>query len=115
MKKTDTRLTPVELHMLLALGSEERHGYGIKLEVESRTGGRISPGSGTLYVAIQRLEDSGLIEASERVRRTKTGRERLRRRYFRLTARGKEQLRRQMVELDDLVRYARGLGLVESR
>ena len=39
----------------------------------------------------------------------------LRRRYFRLTARGKELLRRQMGELDDLVRYARGLGLVESR
>ena len=57
-------LTPVEFHILLALAEEARHGYGIKLDVERRTDGRISLGSGTLYVAIQRLEKEGLVMGS---------------------------------------------------
>ena len=43
------------LQILLALSDGPRHGYGIKLDVEERTEGRVRLGSGTLYEAIKRL------------------------------------------------------------
>ena len=50
------------IHILLALADGARHGYAIKQDVEDRTGGAIRLGPGTLYEAIQRLLDGGLIE-----------------------------------------------------
>ena len=50
------------IHILLALADGARHGYAIKQAVEQRTGGAIRLGPGTLYEAIQRLQDGGLIE-----------------------------------------------------
>ena len=50
------------IHILLALADGARHGYAIKQDVEERTGGAIRLGPGTLYEAIQRLLDGGLIE-----------------------------------------------------
>ena len=58
-------LTAIGLQILLSLAAGPRHGYGIKLDIEERTDGAISPGSGTLYQALQRLEAQGLIEAEE--------------------------------------------------
>ena len=57
-------LTPVALHVLLALADGERHGYGIMLEVRERTGGSVRLGPGTLYGAIKRLKEGGVIEES---------------------------------------------------
>jgi len=48
-------LTPVALNVLLALADGERHGYGIILEVEGRTGGEVRLGPGTVYGAVKRL------------------------------------------------------------
>ena len=104
------KLTPVEFHILLALAEEARHGYGIKLDVERRTDGRIPLGSGTLYVAIQRLEKEGLVMGSRR--KATSGREKLRRRYFALTDTGRQALRRELTQLDRVVRYARTLDLL---
>jgi hypothetical protein len=42
-------LSPAVLHILMALADEERHGYGIMLEIERNMGGRLRPGSGTTY------------------------------------------------------------------
>lgn len=103
-------LTPVEFHILLALAEEARHGYGIKLDVERRTDRRITLGSGTLYVAIQRLEKEGLVMGSRR--KARSGREKLRRRYFALTDAGRQALRRELTQLDRVVRYARTLDLL---
>ena len=59
-------LTPIGFEVLLSLAAGPRHGYGIKLDIEERTQGELSLGSGTLYQAIQRLEREGLIgEASD--------------------------------------------------
>src|SRR4051812_35239151 len=54
-------LTPIGFEVLLSLASGPLHGYGIKLDIEARTNGDVSLGSGTLYQAIQRLERDGLI------------------------------------------------------
>jgi DNA-binding PadR family transcriptional regulator len=50
------------IHILLALADGARHGYAIKQEVEERSGGEVGLGPGTLYEAVQRLEDAGFIE-----------------------------------------------------
>lgn len=54
-------LTPLSLHILLALAAGERHGYGLMKEVSERTNGTINPATGTVYLALQRLEDEGLV------------------------------------------------------
>jgi DNA-binding PadR family transcriptional regulator len=57
-------LTPLSLGILLALATEDRHGYAILKEIEQESGARLRPGTGTLYSALQRMTDEGLIEAS---------------------------------------------------
>jgi DNA-binding PadR family transcriptional regulator len=54
-------LTPATFHILLSLHDGPMHGYGIKREVEQRTGHMVRLGAGTLYEAIQRLDRLGLI------------------------------------------------------
>ncbi len=55
-------LPPAALHVLPAIGAEERHGYAIMGEVERITDGAVRMGPGTLYGTIKRLLDDGLIE-----------------------------------------------------
>ena len=93
--------------MLLALADGARHGYAIKQDVEERTRGRIRLGPGTLYEAIQRLEDSGLIEETgARVDDAANGQQ-AQRRYYALTDRGWDVLRDEVRRLDDVVAHAR--------
>ena len=73
--------------ILVALADDEHHGYGIIQQVEALSKGSVSLGPGTLYGALDRLSDEGLVEAtrSEVVQ----GRHR---RYYRLTERGLEAI-----------------------
>src|SRR5215212_9096602 len=100
-------LTPVALNVLLALADGERHGYGIMLEVRERTGGRVRLGPGTLYGAIKRLKEGGVIEESGERPDPKADDER---RYYRLTVFGGEVLAAEVERLDGLVRAARRKG-----
>ena len=102
-------LTPVALNVLLALADGERHGYGIMLEVRERTGGRVRLGPGTLYGAIKRLKEGGVIEERQR---PDTGEvpDDERRRYYHLTCFGGEVLAAEVERLDGLVRAARRKG-----
>jgi DNA-binding PadR family transcriptional regulator len=101
-------LTPVALNILLALADGERHGYGIMLEVRERTGGRVRLGPGTLYGAIKRLKEGGVIEESGEKPDPEADGER--RRYYRLTGFGGEVLAAEVERLDGLVRAARRKG-----
>ena len=106
-------LTPVALNVLLALADGERHGYGIMLEVRERTGGRVRLGPGTLYGAIKRLKEGGVIEESPGQKRPDPGEapdDERRRRYYRLTGFGGEVLAAEVERLDGLVRAAREKG-----
>lgn len=47
--------------MLTSLAEGPKHGYAITLDVEELSGVRLGPG--TLYGALSRLEEKGLIEA----------------------------------------------------
>ena len=80
-------LTPLSFQILLALVDEERHGYGIMKEIERRTRGRMSPATGPLYLAAQRLLDSGFI--AESAKRPAPELDDRRRKYYRLTSYGR--------------------------
>jgi DNA-binding PadR family transcriptional regulator len=101
-------LTPAALNVLLALADGERHGYGIMLEVRERTGGKVRLGPGTLYGAIKRLKEGGMIEESGG--RSDGEADDERRRYYRLTGFGSEVLAAEVERLDSLVRAARRKG-----
>lgn len=94
------------LHIMLALAEGARHGYAIKQDVEARTHGAIRLGPSTLYEAIQRLEDNGLIKAIEDGEEPVNGQE-AQRRYYSLTAQGWRTLQDEVRQLDTLVRAAR--------
>ena len=76
-------LTPVVFEIALALAAGERHGYEIMQDVERRTDGAIVLHPGTLYRALGRLLDQGLIEELDE--RPGRRRDDERRRYYRLT------------------------------
>jgi len=82
-----TALPAAALHVLLAIGPGERHGYAIMGEVRRITGGAVQMGPGTLYGTIKRLVANGLIEESSGPRGAESGERR--RRYYRLTAPGR--------------------------
>jgi DNA-binding PadR family transcriptional regulator len=103
-------LTPVTLNILLALADEERHGYGIMLEVRERTAGRVRLGPGTLYGAIKRLKEGGVIEESWQRPDPGEAPDDERRRYYRLSGFGAEVLAAEVERLDALVSAARRKG-----
>ena len=96
-------LSPHQFHILLALTDRERHGYALIQEIEERTGGGLRLGTGTLYTAIGRLVELGLI--------ADTGRADERRRYYKLLPLGRAVLRAETARLEALVRYAHGRGI----
>ena len=58
-------LTPAVMDIVLALGDEELHGYGIMREVRRRTDGRRRLAPGTLYRSLRQMQEKGLVEESE--------------------------------------------------
>ena len=59
-------LKPVDLQLLLALGEEELHGYGLVQAIADRTDGLVTLEPGNLYRVIKRLLAEGLVAESER-------------------------------------------------
>ena len=98
-------LSPAVFHILLALADEERHGYGIMQEVKRRTDGKVRLGAGTLYGAIKRLLEKGIIAETDERPDPELNEER--RRYYRLTDFGQRVLRVEVSRLNQLVQQAR--------
>jgi DNA-binding PadR family transcriptional regulator len=99
-------LTPVVFEIALSLAAGERHGYEIMQDVERRTDGGIVLHPGTLYRALGRLLEQGLIEELEE--RPAAGTDE-RRRYYRLTALGQAVARAEVERLAGQVSAARRL------
>ena len=109
-------LTPVALNILLALADEERHGYGIGVEVRERTEGKMRLGPGTLYGSLKRMVDAGLVEESEgpideAPDDAGRGYDAQRRRYYRLTGFGERVLAAELARLEGVVRTAQAKGV----
>jgi DNA-binding PadR family transcriptional regulator len=107
--QTQLPLTPVVLHILLALSDGERHGYAIAQEIQESTQGQIRMGPGTLYGSIQRMLTSAVIEEAPARRRATNADESddARRRYYRMTAFGRRVLELELDRLNAVVRLAR--------
>jgi DNA-binding PadR family transcriptional regulator len=102
-------LTPAVFHILLALADQDRHGYAIILDIADRTGGAMRLGTGTLYTAISRLLDGGLIEEPDE--RPDADEDDERRRYYRLTGFGRDVANAEARRLATLVKMARSRGI----
>ncbi len=100
-------LRPAVFHILLVLAEGERHGYAIKQEVNKRTDGVIKMGPGTLYESIQRMMDKGLIEES--ASRPEPQQDQAQRRYYHLSAFGREVLQAEVSRLGTIVDEARAV------
>jgi DNA-binding PadR family transcriptional regulator len=98
-------LTPLAFQVLLALADEERHGYGIIREVETRTDGLIRLRSGSLYTLLQRLLDVELIVESDE--RPAPEQDDERRRYYKVTELGRGVLAAEARRLESAVTEAR--------
>src|SRR5215217_9460283 len=94
-------LKPVDLQLLLALGEEERHGYGLVQAIADRTDGIVTLEPGNLYRVIKRLLADGLVAEADR--RAAPDSDDERRRYYRLTALGGRVLAAEMRRLETLV------------
>jgi DNA-binding PadR family transcriptional regulator len=105
-------LTPVAFEILLALAGGEQHGYAIMLDVERRTSGAISLHAGSLYRALNRLLEAGLIEELEQ--RPQVDHDDERRRYYRLTAMGLQVARGEARRLELQVEAARQRRLLSG-
>lgn len=102
-----TPLTPLSFQILVAVADAPRHGYGIIKEIEKATGEPLKSSTGTLYLAIERLEREGFIE--EEPSRDS------RRRYYRLTDVGREVAVAETRRLATLLGVAGEKKLVELR
>ena len=102
-------LQPTTFHILLSLTDEDRHGYGIILEVARRTQGELKLSAGTLYRSIQRMLETGLIV--EKRTRPAPEEDDERRRYYRITPFGRAVAEAEAGRLRDLLKLARLSGI----
>lgn len=112
MSPRDLRMTPAFFHLLLSLSASAKHGYAMMQEIEDRTEGRVRLGPSSLYYSLGRLEDAGLIEETEAPEAAGDEPHGERRRYYQLTASGRQRLREESEVLADIVAHARARGLL---
>jgi len=93
-------LTESIFYILLAL-RKPNHGYGIIQEVQELTNGRITMGAGTLYGAIQSLENKGWIKIYSEDPSSRKKKE------YVLTDLGKEAFKNETERLNQLTEHAK--------
>lgn len=101
-------MRPVEFYILLALAEGDLHGYGIIQSTLERSGGEIRLDPGTLYRAIVRLADAGLLREADR---RPSGDADQRRRYYAITDEGRAVARAEVERMVELVDDARAVRL----
>jgi len=93
----------VDLLIMQALADQATHGYGVMRWIETATNATLQLEEGSLYPALYRLEDRGLVASdwgvSENNRRA---------RFYRLTPKGHARLD---ADAGDFVRFARAMFL----
>ena len=105
-------LTPLAFHILLALLEGDLHGYGVLKEIDQITRGQMTPTTGPVYLAAQRLLTSGLIEESDK--RPVPELDDQRRKYYRLTDLGRRVANAEAARMAYLVDVAVRKGLLQG-
>lgn len=91
----------LDLLVLKAVSAEPAHGYEIARWVECATGHALRIEDGSLYPALYRLQDRGLVEAQWRLTK-----DRRRAKYYTLTTVGRKRLREETASWTE---YARAI------
>lgn len=102
-------LSPPVYHVLLAVGDDVLHGYGIMEAFERLTRGEETILAGTLYATLARMRDEGLLADAEPPAGERSGGPR--RRYYRLTDLGRAVARAESARLGRLLAVARARDL----
>jgi DNA-binding PadR family transcriptional regulator len=100
-------------HILVAVAERDRHGYAIMQDIAARTGGQIRLRPSSLYSAIHRMLEEGLIEELDE--RPGDVNDDERRRYYRITSFGRRVAIAEARRLERLLADARATGLVPKR
>jgi DNA-binding PadR family transcriptional regulator len=106
-------LPTAAFHILVALADRDRHGYSIMQDVAARTAGKVRLSAGTLYSAIRRMLEQGLIE--ELRDSPDPASEDERRRYYRLTRLGRDVAIAEARRVSDMLSQARATGLIPRK
>ena len=93
-------LTEVTFYILLSLYAP-KHGYAVMQFIEEKTDGRLSLGAGTLYGALNSLQEEGWIACC--------GDNKGRKKEYLITSQGKEVAKKEMERLKELVFIASGI------
>lgn len=101
----DAALPAPVLHILLALGLEPAHGYAIMQRIAERSDNRLRILPGTLYSSIRRMAIDGLIEECDAPSDVQS--DDARRRYYRVTKRGRAAAEAETRRLALLVKLGR--------
>ena len=99
-------LTAAVLHILLALSTGARHGYGIMKQVEADSNGQVKMGTGTLYGSMGRMMEAGLIRESDK--RVDPEMDDERRIYYQITGEGQAALGAELKRYRGVVAVAEG-------
>ncbi|MAG37272.1 MAG: PadR family transcriptional regulator [Dehalococcoidia bacterium] len=103
--KANAPLTPAVLHILLALATQERHGYGIMKQVETDSQGKVNMGPGTLYGSLGRMMDAGLLRESDK--KVDPEMDDARRVYYTITGLGQKALAAELRRYHEVVAVAK--------
>lgn len=93
-------LTEVTFYILLSLYTP-KHGYAVMQFVEEKTDGRLVLGAGTLYGALNSLQEKGWIAPC--------GDSEGRKKEYLITDQGKEIAEKELVRLNELISVASGI------
>ena len=105
-------LSPQVFQILLSLADgEDRHGYAILRDIEERTGGEIRLTASTLYAAIKRMLEAGLIAEVDAPEETGGAP----RRCYRLRKAGRDVARAEAERLARAVDMARDKRLLSGK
>lgn len=95
-------LTPTfPYFFILLLLYEPRHGYAVMQFIEQQAEGRLKPGAGSLYGALNNLTEKGWIEPLDEADR--------RRRDYQITLQGRHVVKGEIARLHQLTAFAEGI------
>ncbi|HCW73106.1 MAG TPA: PadR family transcriptional regulator [Clostridiaceae bacterium] len=100
MSYTGGPMTEAMYYVLLTL-MYPNHGYQLMQEISEISGGRVKMGPGTLYGLLNRIEEEGLIAKESDDGRRKT---------YRITLYGKEQLYKEYERLNRMISDGKIIG-----
>jgi len=107
MERRYNQLPQVAFSILLALSLKSRHGYEIIKQVKEDSLGKLKLSPGALYTSVKQLNEQGLIEE------VKNGDDN-RRRYYRITSKGRDALNAEIEYYQNSVLLARSRNLLAT-